>query len=165
MTCVQGCGQPKVHVRTKALANISNLRTYAWCPGEGDIVGVYGSRQRLAGQVMRQSIDEGLARQGFRPAAGADADVLVVYQLGVRSRREVKSLRTVAHNGETIAVPDEVTVYRAGTIVIYLLDPKLNDVVWVGTASAEAKAADSDSTARTRLRRGVRAVFDAMETG
>ena len=88
VACVLGCGQPKVEVRTKALADMSNLRTYAWCPGEGDIVGVYGSRRQLAAEVMRQSVDEGLARHGFRPAAGGDADVLVVYQLGARSRRE-----------------------------------------------------------------------------
>src|SRR3954447_23046934 len=104
-----GCAKPKVDVRTAAHQDISALRTYAWSPGEGDITGLYGDRGTLAAQTMRKSIDEGMRRKGFRPAAPAEADVLVLYQLGVRSRREVNSLKTVKRNGETVAVPDEVT--------------------------------------------------------
>jgi hypothetical protein len=138
-------------------------RTYGWYPGEGDIAGVYGPRAELAGQTLRESIDKGMRRNGFQPAANDKADVLVLYQLGVRSRREVDSLKTVERSGETFAVPDKVTIYRAGTLLIYLLDPRANDFVWVGSASSEARAADSDSEARNRIERAVRAVFDAME--
>ena len=157
-----GCAQPKVQVQTAALADTRSFRTYAWYPGEGDIGGLYGSRAQLASDAMRESVDKGMRHNGFRPAAGGKPDVLVLYQLGVRSRREVDSVKTVQRNGESVAVPDKVTIYRAGTLLIYLVDPQINDVVWVGSASSEAKAADSDSEARNRIERAVRAVFDAM---
>ena len=157
------CSQPPITVSTAAPGDMSSVRTYGWYPGEGDIVGLYGSRGDLAKKTMRESIDKAMRAKGFRPATGGDADVLVRYQLGVKSRREVNSLRTEQRNGVTFAVPDDVTIYRAGTILIYLVDPTINDVVWVGTASAEAKAADSDSQARSRLERGVQAVFKAMK--
>ena len=162
-----GCG-PTVKVNTAAVSDLSRYRTYAWYAGgsggEGDIVGLYGGREQLAAEVLRKSIDEGLKRNGFSPAAAdAEADVLVLYRLGVTSRREVDEYKTVQRNGETFAVPEEVTIYRGGTLLIYLLDPRLNDVVWAGTASAEAKAADSDAEARSRLEKAVRSVFDAMK--
>jgi hypothetical protein len=100
----------------------------------------------------------------LRPAAGDErADVLVMYQLGVRSRREATEYRTEQRNGETFAVPEEFTVYRGGTLLIYLVDPRADQAVWVGSASSEAKAADSDSAARSRLEHAVRAVFDGMK--
>ena len=161
--CAAGCG-PDVKVKTAALADTSKLQTYGWLPGEGDVVGVYGTRAQLVTDTMRKSIDEGMQRKGFRPAAAeAEPDVQVLYQLGVRSRREVTKYQTVEHQGETFAVPAEVQVYRAGTIIVYLLDPRAHDVLWIGTASAEAKAADSNTTIRTRLERGVRAIFDGMK--
>jgi len=160
-----GCGGTKVEVKTSTLSDFRDRRTYAWAAGEGDVLGVYGNREQLARRVMRESIDEWMRRNGFRPAEGADADLQVVYQLGVSSRREISGVKTVVRNGETFAVPAEVTIYRAGTLLIYLVDPRVHDVVWVGAASAEAKATDSDSKARSRLERGVRAVFDAMKDG
>jgi hypothetical protein len=79
------CGNVCSGVRTTRRSGSSgdpvrhSVRTYAWYPGQGDIVGVYGDRARLASDVMRESIDEGLARHGFRPANVGDADVLVLY--------------------------------------------------------------------------------------
>jgi len=162
--CPAGCA-PAVKVRTAWTADPSAVRTYAWQPGEGDIAGVYGSRAAVARDAIREAVEDGLKQNGLRPAPQGEADVLVVYQLGVRSRREVTDLKTVQRNGETYDVPADVTIYRGGTIIIYLVDRLRDRVVWVGTASAEAKAADSDSTARARITRAVRAVFDDMKKG
>src|SRR4051794_32291788 len=76
--CLPGCAHPQVQVKTAALSDMGSVRTYAWSPVEGDIVGVYGSRGQLAAEVMRQSIDKGLQRNGFRPAAEGEPDVLVL---------------------------------------------------------------------------------------
>ena len=164
LACLAGCGAPKVQVKTAARGDLRALKTYAWYPDEGDIVGLSDSRTRLAREVMRKSIDEGLRRNGLRPVGeGAPADVFVVYQLGVRSRREVTDFKTVERNGETVAVPDEFQVYRGGRILIFLIDPRIHDTVWVGTASAENKATDSDSVARSRLEHAVGEIFNAMK--
>ena len=158
-----GCG-PSVQVETTERSDLGAVRTYAWHPREGDVAGVYGGRERLAREVLRSSIDEGLKRNGLRPAAADDEpDVLVTYQLGVRSRREVTDTTTVQRYGQTFEVPAEVTIHRAGTLLVYLFDPLTGDVAWVGSASAEAKAADSDAEVRKRLTRAVRAIFDAMK--
>jgi hypothetical protein len=163
-TWLSACApQPQVQVTTATLGDMAAVRTYGWYPGADDIAGVYGSRIELASETLHASIDKGMRRNGFRPAADGKADVLVLYRLGVRSRREVNSVKSVQRNGEAVAVPDDVTIYRAGTLLIYLVDPTVNDVVWVGSASTEAKAADSDSEARNRLERAVRAVFDDMK--
>jgi hypothetical protein len=161
-SCAGGCG-PRPQVKAATLKDLGAFKTYAWYPGEGDVVGVYGNRGTLAREVMHDSVDKAMQRKGFRPAPEGAADLLVLYRLGVRSRREVTGVRTVERNGEAFAVPDEVTIYRNGTVLIYLFDPKAGDVAWVGTAQAEAKAADSDAEARKRLERGVRAAFDAMK--
>ena len=157
-----GCA-PKVQVKTAVLSDLSGLRTYAWYPSQSSIAGVYGPRQQLASEVIHESIDEGMQRNGFSPVSDVNADILVFYRLGVTIRREVEEYQTVQRNGDTFAVPAEVTIYRSGTLLIYLLNPRTNDVVWVGTAAAETKAARSDSEARSRLERAVRAVFDRMK--
>jgi hypothetical protein len=161
--CLFGCGSPPVHVRTAAQPELRAVRTYAWYPDDGQVMGLYGSRAQLVREVMRKSIDDGLQRNGLRPAGETEADVMVVYQLGVRSRREATEFKTEQRNGETFAVPTEFTIYRGGTLLIYLINPRTNDAVWAGTASAEAKATDSDAEARSRLERAVRAVFDKMK--
>jgi hypothetical protein len=160
--CAGGCG-PRPNVKAATLKDLGPFNTYAWSPGEGDVAGVYGNRETLARKVMYDSVEKEMRRKGFRPAAEGAADLLVAYRLGVRSRREVTGVRTAQRNGEAVAVPDEVTIYRNGTLVVFLFDRTAGDVAWVGTAQAEAKAADSDDEARRRLERGVRAAFDAMK--
>ena len=156
------CG-PKVDVQTATLSDLSRFKTYAWYPGEGEIVGVYDARGQLAAEVIRESVNDAMKRKGFRPDADGDADLLVFYRLGVKSRREIDEYATVQRGGETVAVPDEVTIYRGGTLLIYLLDRRTTQVVWAGTASAEAKANDSEAAMRSRLESAVRAVFDGMK--
>jgi len=160
-SCAGGCG-PAPHVKAATLKDLGSFKTYAWSPGEGDVAGVFGDRETLARKVMYDSVNKEMRRKGFRPAAEGAADLMVAYRLGVRSRREVTGVRTMERNGEAVAVPDEVTIYRNGTLVIYLFDRAAGDVAWVGTAQQEAKAAASDAEARQRLERGVRAAFDAM---
>lgn len=164
VACAAGCGGPSLRVETSAEPGLGAVRTYAWHPGEGEIVGVYESRRDLARDVARQEVEAGLKRNGIVPApAEAPADVFVRYLLGVRSRREIDSYKTVQRNGEAIAVPSEVTIYRAGTVLVYLVDPRTNSVVWVGSASGEAEATEKDSAARARLSRAIRALFDEMK--
>ena len=158
-----GCG-PSVKVETSERSDLGAVRTYAWYPREGDVTGVYGGRERLAREALRSSIDEGLKRNGLRPTdADGEPDVLVTYHLGVRSRREITDTATVQRYGQTFEVPAEVTIHRAGTLLVYLFDPLTGEVAWVGSASAEAKAADSDAEVRKRLKQAVGAIFDDMK--
>lgn len=142
--------------------DVASRQTYFWKGGD------YAAAQQIdpsfvqyADAQVRAAVAEELRRKGYTEASTAEgADLVVSYQVsGMRrfvpedtTRIGAPSPNTVLSPSETqpppaSSVPREITV-REGSVVLFLDDVRLGQLVWRGEASGEARAGSSEQTAR-----------------
>ncbi len=91
--------------------------------------GTARGRQRTTAVRVQRGTDRVLQERGFRRDEN-DPSFLVAYQLGAEDRE-----RFVPYNQALIGARSTARVeYTANTIVIDVIDPERNEVVWRGSA-------------------------------
>ncbi len=83
-------------------------------------------------QRLRQIAYSRMLRRGFKPVAKEQADLLVHVLAGVKERLEPNSTSYYGYAWRGPAFSYTYTQYQEGTVVLDLIDPKLNAVVWRG---------------------------------
>jgi len=142
-------------------ADFGGRETYAW-----------GARPQLdpgfdaefLDRTVREAVDRELAARGFRLVASGDADFVVSYSAVLQHRvtradeedpatagyyeREPKDrLRITEDAGEDVAIHE----YTEGRIILDMIDPEAQTVLWRGKASDEVFAKDLRLKRRQRI--------------
>lgn len=147
------CSSVKVQTEYDKAANFKGYRTYAWIPQEPGPEQAPAARDPRIREAVIRGIDDGLAAKGLtRKEPDQSPDLLVavhgfaVNQIDVRSYGYTYGpvpygmYPTLATSGGV-----DVRQYRAGTLIIDLVDAQTKQLVWRGTATdtfdpgAEAK--------------------------
>ena len=143
---VTACSSMKVEVEYSRSANFKGYRTYAWIsqpPGPEQAPAARDPRVR---EAVVSSIDRGLAAKGLtRTDPDKSPDLLVaVYgwsAAGIDVHQYGYGYGYYGYHPSSVSVRE----YRAGTLIIDLVDAATKQMVWRGTASdtfdpgAEAK--------------------------
>ena len=126
------CNTPRVRTEHDAEADFSGLQRYGWLPGEQHGTGALRMGPEAFDELLRDVVDRQLAGRGFRKVEDG-ADFMVRYHTLVNAELRMESIRR-DQGGSNIAVP---TKYKKGTLLLEVVEPGSQDVIWRGSASAE----------------------------
>lgn len=142
--CSEG-GPVKVYAQDGPAIRVSGLGdTYTWIDS-GDAK----AHNAEIHELLRQSIDEGLAKRGFRRAAGAAPSFWIEY----RVTKENKTDSSVNPHGVD---------YPIGTLIIRLFDPGTRQKIWAASATARILANASPDERKQRVQDAIHQMLDKM---
>ncbi len=133
------CTQFTVHSDRSTTADFTRYRTFAWmpiadAPPIDQDTGNRGLNNRLYSAVEHQ-----LQRDGYVPAASADADLLFTYRILREDGYDDAHVPYAAqwHRGAYVELAHASDQsYERGTLIVDAVDRRENKLVWRGSASA-----------------------------
>lgn len=131
-----GCS-PRVTITTDSdkMVNFAQYKTFHWGPMEDDGHSKYPMYDNsLNRKRIKLAVKNELAKIGYRPDENKP-DLLLDFHIVVESKQNI----TKHADGFYRYWRDyEVSTYnyKVGTLIIHMVDPKIDQVVWQGTASA-----------------------------
>jgi len=147
--CVTTASNLKPNAVTAAGAKIATIKTYAWYQDQPVAPIAYDKDYNAAlNQHLRQAIEAELQEKGFTKATNGNPDVLVAYDVSVSVPLEKDNPANFAdgfgysysymsgyrYNYGHAILPGyrAVDLYKSGTLLIDLIHPDSNQLVWRG---------------------------------
>ena len=141
-----GCtSTPKVDADYNESYNFSSIKNYYMIPDkEADYLGQPGSS--LTDQRIENAISFEMDKRNIAPVAREQADILISFHITSKDKTRVHNYNTGYSYGMyggyrrsslSMNYGNDISVqqYVEGQLLIDLVDPKTNNVVWRGTAS------------------------------
>ncbi len=136
---------PRVNIDYDTSADLAALRTYRWIdppPAPSDAP-AYQDRPLMERRV-HSSVDAALQGRGYRPAA-SQPDFLL--------------------NSFFVITPGYYPNEEAVTLVIDIVDPRTNTLLWRGTRATDLQRTDSAATRDENIDIAVRAILERFPPG
>ncbi len=153
--------------------NFSNLKTYSWVSDVQKKTGDARVDSALTDSRIRNAIDNELLAKGFQKQASGATDFKVSYQAMI----ETKTVETIIdppymapsaadirsgdfHNdwafaGKTAFVDE----YDEGTVLVDIVNPKTNQLIWRGTGKATVLENASPEKREARINEGIKKIL------
>lgn len=152
LAALVGCASAHVTSDWDRNARFGSYHSYAWMETPRMQAMQHAT---LFDRRLRSAVEAELAAKGFRKSeSGDEADVLLVYDAGMREKLDVQS-RGVA--GQRL----DVREYREGSLVIDVVDATTMSLVWRGTADAEIRGPDQSGE---KITKAVQKMFGRFPT-
>ena len=159
----------KVRVQHDKTFNFVGLKTYAWHPeGAGDVKMLQNTeddpakiKARLE-PVIRQAVDEELAKRGMTLVASGTPDFYVNYYVligpGSSSQYQGQFIGAVPGWGlpDFMMSTTAFSAFEQGSVILDISAVSLKSVVWRAVAEAEIDRQRSDAERAKRIQDGVR---------
>lgn len=156
-----GCTQIRVKSDFNPQADFSRLNTYAWLPGLNPTNDPRLDTKLLDNRV-RAAVDRELAAKGFRKVADDSASFYVAYHpylmRGTQSVREPVGPYTYRWWGGW--GPTYTYQFDEGTLAVDVIDPRANELMWRGAASATIDPRASPKTRGERVDQAIHSVLE-----
>lgn len=149
------CSTLEVTANYDPSADFSKYKTYSWETPKSPVLDSSVNNPILNKRIA-VAVDTQLAAKGFKKV-DSDADFLVGYHVALENKVSVTSMNNYygyARGGWGWNYPYrgrggvDVYEYQQGTLVLDMVDPKTNSLIWRGSAQAEvdqyAKQAKKD---------------------
>jgi len=135
-----GCSGVTVNHDYDVTADFSQYRTFDWVPGEQPQTGDIRVDNPLLDNRIRAAVDRVMVEKGYRKATDGKPDLLVAYNLTIRSKIESDTVSTgVGYGGYPywggVGFETRVREYDEGMLVIDLGDARENKLIWRGTGT------------------------------
>ena len=174
LTC--GCSTMQVSSDFSPDADFSGLQTYAWKPGPQGITDDPRIDNDILERRIRTAIDDQLALQGFTRTSGGVPDFFVGFHAAVSSKLEVTAINqhygyapgwgTHGFHGRGPGgyrgymwgwEPPSTNVrsFEQGSLIIDVVEPASDQLIWRGTAQAEVGFSDDEGKKEKRVREAV----------
>lgn len=138
-----GCSGSSAKVTYDKAVDFSNLATYAWKPGRMVGLTERGFDEQRVDESVRKIIDAALQAKGFKAADAGAASFRVTYQVVAEEQVAVSYVDQpyIRHTSGGVYVDSAVsmgmsapvtTQYDAGTLIIEVLDPASDRLLWRG---------------------------------
>ncbi len=162
----------KVRVEYDKTFDFRAFRTYAWHPDGAGVVKMLENtddnpeqiRSRLE-PVIRQAVDQELAKRGFTQVTSGTPDFHVCYYLlvgpGLSSQFQGQFVRPVPEWGLPSFPPSTTSLrmFEQGTLILDISSVSLNTVIWRGIVQGEIDRQRTDAERHKRIQDGVRDVL------
>jgi hypothetical protein len=138
-TLLAACGpRVVVHAERSTIATFGRYGTYAWASGATPARSAAETEASLVDWRIRNAVDRGLAAKGYVRTTGA-ASLLVNYDVTVRQQdaysfREYFRYRQLG--GSEGMGSSWVQGYEEGTLVLYLVDARTQEMAYRASATA-----------------------------
>ena len=171
-----GCSTMQVGSDYNPEADFSGMQAYAWSPGPQGVTDDPRIDDDILEERIRGAIDAQLALQGFTKASGDAPDFLVGFHAAVSSKLEVTAINQ--HYGYAPGwgasgfhygggggyrnyvwgwEPPSTNVrsFDQGSLIIDVVDPDSDQLIWRGTAQAEVNFGDDQGKREKRIQDAV----------
>ena len=139
------CAPVRVNSYVGRDLDLRRYHTYAWAPADSFSTG----DPRLDNNTffierVQRAVDGHLREKGFEPARDGQPDFVVHYHARVEQRLDSRELRPGEPRCESVEC--RPFVYDAGTLLIDLVDPRSNQLLWRGWAERGLEGVIDDQT-------------------
>lgn len=136
-----GCAPFSVNTDYAPTTNFARLHTYSWVAGDeaNQTLALYGLP--FLDRKIRAAVEDNLSAKGYVAVPAAQADFLMSYSI-LMSQEDVQTFsqfyRYKVEGGRENLSGAFADGFRQGTLVIDVLDPASQQLLWRGTAAAVA---------------------------
>ncbi|MEE8165677.1 MAG: DUF4136 domain-containing protein [Myxococcota bacterium] len=163
-----GCHSIRVHTDWDPEISFMSLSRFAWLePPEIEGANPFADNSLLR-KRLRGALHEALAERGYRKVeTPEEVNFLVTYSVILDERIRVDGSYSTGYGGYGrhgfghAYSNSRVRNYQESTLIIDLLDPKSQDLIWRGWGSGVVATRDRDRDGR-RLNSGVRQILNAF---
>ena len=141
--CLSGCTTFDIASDYDASYDYPALHTYAWLPDIILVVGDGRVNERTLEMRIKSAIDEELGRKGLKRVDNGQEDFLVGFNAALNEplyRDKLYEYRVKEFGRATIVYEERSAYthpsYDAGSLVIDMIIPESNTIVWRGSAQA-----------------------------
>ena len=144
--------------------NFSNLQTYRWHAENDQNKASLKYLDHIMDQRIRSTIDQQLQLQNFTKTTTGPVDFLVNYSIVVEDKTDIRTYNNYNgmypgyayragygyYGGGYGGSETQVTHYKQGTLIIDIINPKTDQLMWRGSADGRLPK-ESDKNARDEL--------------
>ena len=127
--------------------DFSGFRSWGWLTGPQ--AGTVDPRlvSGLVGERIRSALEKHLTARGYQRSASGKPDFLVGYHAAVEDKVDVRTINRASGYGPgwgagrgLMTTDTYVREYEQGTLILDIVDPRSNRLVWRGSAQAEVNS-------------------------
>ncbi len=155
---IAGCSGLSTSVDYDSQTDFGRYSTFAWIETKPKLPPGRRIDAHLLDVRIKEAVENQLMAKGFRRVPKPKADLLIIYHVGAKNRVEVEhyGYRYGPH-GRWVGHRVEVTRYKEGTLIIDIVDARLKELVWRGTAVG---AVYSPGDLERKLTEAIRKLFE-----
>lgn len=144
LSILMGCSTLKVSQDYDLKTNFSGLKTYGWQAETHKKTGDVRVDNPLLHNRIRSAVDVFLSQKGYRKVGKETADFYVAYVYTVRTKVETDDVgggvgfgfgTYGGFGGIGVSTGGNVNTYDEGMLVIDIITPGSNDLIWRGTGT------------------------------
>ena len=156
-----GCSQIRVQSDYNPRADFARLRTYAWL-SDPQIVGDPRIDSPLLDRRIRAAVERHLAAKGYQKLEDGVPSFRVAYHVYLQRKTQLVAEPVGPYSYRWWGGMTTVRTYEydEGTLVLDVVDPQTDELMWRGTASATV---DPHASVEKREERVDRAVSSILE--
>jgi hypothetical protein len=125
----------RVNVDYDQDVDFARYKTYRWIPLRPQVKPHRLIDHTLLEKRIKKAVDAELAGKGYELAAGEKSDVLVAFHIGAENKVDVNTYGyRYGPRGRRWGRHVEVHRYKEGTLILDIVDPKMEQLVWRGCA-------------------------------
>lgn len=140
-----GCAGIKVNAERAPEFDLESAKTYAWITEDHVLIQFGKDQPRIRTKdnekLIRAAVSTELGKRGFSAAPYEEADLLVAFSVGLRTRYQLEG-----GPGTAISMDGPGETQTEGTLNIYLLDRVAEREVWHGWATKPLDPNDDPQT-------------------
>jgi hypothetical protein len=150
------CSSMRINTDYDTTVDFSTLKTYAWMERQRP----EGEDPRMDNTLLearvRAAVNRELSARGYPKVAAEDATFLVTYHV---AREERFQLRSTGGAGWGWGSTTHVHQYEEGTLILDILSPDGNMLLWRGTATAHVNESASPSRREKQINEAVERIL------
>ena len=131
--------------------DFSHYRTYHWV-----VVHDAPEIDNITDQQIKRAVDKQLQAKGWTRAESKEADVYVACQVAIENRTEVTMYGGWGWYG---GAHSSERRYEVGTLTVDVYDPKIEKLVWRGSATDTLKSKSTPEKRQARLDKAMTKLF------
>lgn len=169
-----GCSSIQVSQDYRKSADFSGLSSFSWTADVQEKTGDVRADNPLMVDRIREAVEQTLIAKGMRKADRNEADILVKYHFEIRQKVRSDDVRggfgfgygTMGRGGGiVIGTGGDVQTYDEALLVIDLLRPKENDLLWRGNATYRLAEHSSPEKTTEQVNEAVEKIFAQFPPG
>lgn len=172
---LSGCSTMQITSDYDPSANFADLRSYNWIPEPQKVSGDPKIDNPFIERRIRDAVDKQLAAQGYEKRSSGTPDFLIGYQVAIGKKLAVSTVnnyygygvgagwhhRGARRYGASRVYVSEAYVYEydQGSLVIDVVDPETQKLIWRGSAQAEVDRSASREKREKRISKAVQKIL------
>jgi hypothetical protein len=167
---VAGCAQLQTDSEIDKATDFTGLKTFSWLHDTEKPAEDVRLNDPKVRQTVRSAVEESLISKGYEQVERQQADFLVTWFGAIEQKMKKENIdhfyapygygtlyRDPVLNTES---PRTIAEYEKGTIIIDIVDPKSQKLIWRGTGSGKLAEDQPEQTALRNLNRSVTKILD-----